>query len=39
MFNRVQGDVIVIILVYVDDILAASNNLQPITDFELFLHD
>lgn len=39
MFTRVQGDVIVIILVYVDDILAASNNLQPITNFKLFLHD
>lgn len=39
MFTRVQGDVIVIILVYVDDILAACNNLQPITNFKLFLHD
>ena len=39
MFTRVQGDVIVVILVYVDDILVASNNLQDIEDFKVFLHD
>ena len=38
MFPRVQVDVIVIILIYVDDILVASNNLQDIKDFKVFLH-
>ena len=39
MFTRVQGDVIIVILVYVDDILVASNSLQAIIDFKEFLHD
>uniref|UniRef100_A0A7N2R1F4 Reverse transcriptase Ty1/copia-type domain-containing protein n=1 Tax=Quercus lobata TaxID=97700 RepID=A0A7N2R1F4_QUELO len=39
MFTRVQGDVIIVILVYVEDILVASNSLQAITDFKEFLHD
>ena len=39
MFTRVQGDVIVVILVYVDDILVASNNLQDIKDFKVFPHE
>ena len=39
MFTRVQGDVTIVILVYVDDIVVASNNLQTITDFKEFLHD
>ena len=39
MFTRVQGDVIIVILVYVEDILVASNSLQAITDFKKFLHD
>ena len=39
MFTRVQVDVIVIILIYVDDILVASNNLQGIKDFKVFLHE
>ena len=39
MFTRVQVDVIVVILIYVDDILVASNNLQDIKDFKAFLHE
>lgn len=39
MFTKVQGDVTIVILVYVDDIVVASNNLQTITDFKEFLHD
>lgn len=39
MFTRVQGDVTIVILVYVEDIMVASNNLQAITDFKEFLYD
>ena len=39
MFTRVQVNVIVVILIYVDDILVASNNLQEIKDFKVFLHE
>ena len=39
MFTRVHNDVIIVILVYVDDILVASNNLEAISKFKQFLHD
>ena len=39
MFTRVQDETIIVILVYVDDILVAINNLQVVIDFKEFLHD
>ena len=39
MFTRVHNDVIIVILVYVDDILVASNNLEAVSEFKQFLHD
>ena len=39
MFTRVHNDVIIVILVYVDDILVASNNLEAVLEFKQFLHD
>ena len=39
MFTRVQDEMIIFILVYVDDILVAINNLQVVIDFKEFLHD
>ena len=39
MFTRFHNDVIIVILVYVDDILVASNNLEAISKFKQFLHD
>ena len=39
MFIRVHNDVIIFILVYVDDILIASNNLEAVSEFKQFLHD
>ena len=39
MFTRVHNDVIIVILVYVDDILVASNNLKVVSKFKQFLHD
>ena len=39
MFTRVHNDVIIVILVYVDDTLVASNNLKAISEFKQFLHD
>ena len=34
MFTRVHNDVIIVILVYVDDILVASNNLEAVLEFK-----
>lgn len=39
MFTRVQSGIVIIILVYVDDILVASNNLEAVIEFKEFLHD
>ena len=39
MFTRVHNDVIIVILVYVDDILVASNNLEAVSKFKQFLYD
>lgn len=39
MFTRVQDGVIIILLIYVNDILVASNNLEAILEFKTFLHD
>ena len=39
MFIRVQDGVIIILLIYVDDILVASNNLEVVSKFKAFLHD
>ena len=39
MFTRVHNDVIIVILVYVDDILVASNNHEAVLEFKQFLHD
>ena len=39
MFTRVQDEMIIVILLYVDDILVAINNLQVVIDFKEFLHD
>ena len=37
-FTRAQDGIIIIILVYVDDIIVASDDLQAVTDFKSFLH-
>ena len=39
MFTRVHNDVIIVILMYVDDILVASNNHEAVLEFKQFLHD
>ena len=39
MFTRVQDEMIIVILVYVDDILVVINNLQVVIDFKEFMHD
>ena len=39
MFIRVQDRVIIILLIYVDDILVACNNLEFVSKFKTFLHD
>lgn len=39
IFTIVQGDVIIVILAHIDDILVASNSIQAIIDFKVFLHD
>ena len=39
MFTRVQGQTILIVLVYVDDILVASNDLAAANSFKNYLHD
>ena len=39
MFIRVQDGVIIILLIYVDDILVACNNLEVVSKFKTFLHD
>lgn len=39
MFTRVHNGIIIIILVYVDDILVASNDVQAVTYFKNFLDD
>ena len=39
MFTRVQDGVIIILLIYVDDILVASNNLEAVPEFKTFLQD
>lgn len=39
MFTKVQSGIVIIILVYVDDILVASNNLEAVIEFKEFLHD
>ena len=39
MFTRIQDEMIIVILVYVDDILVAINNLQVVIDFKEFMHD
>ena len=36
MFTRVHNGIIIIILVYVDDILVASNDVQAVTDSRAF---
>ena len=39
MFVRVQDGVIIILLIYIDDILVACNNLEVVSKFKTFLHD
>ena len=39
MFTRVQDEMIIVILVYVDDILVVIDNLQVVIDFKEFMHD
>ena len=39
MLTRVHNGIIIIILVYMDDVLVASNDLQAVTDFKNFLDD
>lgn len=39
MLTRVQDGVILILLIYVNDIFMASNNLKVVSEFKTFLHD
>ena len=39
MLTLVQDGVILILLIYVNDIFVASNNLKAISEFKTFLHD
>ena len=39
MLTRVQDGVILILLIYVNDIFVASNNLKAVSECKTFIHD